>query len=278
MKIARIEDKPKRHHENHECAEKGYQFITVLHVSPLERAYSIQNKREYQMGVASVNVFWYNEDIIITFINHMSSQVRSFIIALIIVIVIIGGALFFKKQTNAPTTAPQESALSSPELPSDTLAPTDSAPTPSEDKNENDETASATPTEETLSPPQEKTPPPPAKETAVPPSPPEPTTHQVMSTDSGFSPKTLTIKKGDRVTFTNESASKTWPASAMHPTHTVYPGSSIQKCGTTEASSIFDACRGLASGETYTFTFNEQGNWKYHDHLSPARTGAISVE
>lgn len=98
----------------------------------------------------------------------------------------------------------------------------------------------------------------------------------VKITSSGFSPKTLTVKAGTTVTFVNEDSNKHWPASAMHPTHTLYPGSGIDKCGTGEE--IFDACRGLAKGESFSFNFNEKGSWKYHDHLSVSSTGTIVVE
>ena len=78
---------------------------------------------------------------------------------------------------------------------------------------------------------------------------------------SGFYPATLTIKKGGTVTWINKDTEKHWPASAMHPTHTVYPGSNIEKCGTIEEEGIFDSCRGLDTGESYSFTFNEIGSW-----------------
>ncbi len=98
----------------------------------------------------------------------------------------------------------------------------------------------------------------------------------VKITASGFEPKTLTLKAGTTVTFVNEDSNKHWPASAMHPTHTVYPGSDIKKCGTDE--SIFDACKGLTQGESFSFTFNEKGSWKYHDHIGVSSTGTIVVE
>lgn len=98
----------------------------------------------------------------------------------------------------------------------------------------------------------------------------------IKITASGFEPKTLTIEVGTTVTFVNEDSNKHWPASAVHPTHEVYPGSSIKKCGTGEK--IFDVCKGLAQGESFSFTFNEKGSWKYHDHLSISSTGTIVVE
>ena len=53
----------------------------------------------------------------------------------------------------------------------------------------------------------------------------------VTYTDEGYSPKELTVKKGDIVTFANMSSMPMWTASAMHPTHTVYPGTDIKNCG-----------------------------------------------
>ncbi|GIU68236.1 MAG: hypothetical protein KatS3mg001_086 [Candidatus Pacearchaeota archaeon] len=100
----------------------------------------------------------------------------------------------------------------------------------------------------------------------------------VEITPSGFSPSVLTIKKGERVTWINKAGRESWPASAIHPTHRVYPGSDINKCGTSEESLIFDACRGIPPGESWSFTFNEVGSWKYHDHLQASVTGTIVVE
>ena len=70
-------------------------------------------------------------------------------------------------------------------------------------------------------------------------------TYTVEITLSGFSPKTLTINKGDTVTWVNKLSRQSWPASAVHPTHKSYPGSGIEKCGTSEENQIFDACSGL---------------------------------
>ncbi len=91
-------------------------------------------------------------------------------------------------------------------------------------------------------------------------------------TSSGFSPSTLTVSKGTTVTFITMDGGEYWPASAVHPSHTVYPteGGCI--------GSTFDACKGLAEGETFEFTFDETGEWSYHDHLNPGIRGTIIVE
>jgi len=89
----------------------------------------------------------------------------------------------------------------------------------------------------------------------------------VSYSDSGFSPSTLTIQKGEVITFKNIGSKMMWVASAMHPTHKVYPGSDITKCGTSLQAGTFDACKGYGLGESWEFQLNESGTWKYHDHL-----------
>ena len=98
------------------------------------------------------------------------------------------------------------------------------------------------------------------------------TGNAIEITASGFSPQTLTVNAGTTVTFTNKDSAAHWPASAMHPTHAVYPetGGCI--------GSKFDACKELAQGETWSFTFNEKGTWNYHDHVNPSKFGTIIVQ
>ncbi|MCP6726439.1 MAG: hypothetical protein KJI69_00135 [Patescibacteria group bacterium] len=94
--------------------------------------------------------------------------------------------------------------------------------------------------------------------------------------DDGYIPASLTISIGDTVIFQNMSLRSTWPASNAHPTHTLYPGSGIQKCGGGEA--IFDACGVVPIGQEWKFIFTEQGTWRYHDHMRPSMQGIIIVE
>jgi plastocyanin len=88
-------------------------------------------------------------------------------------------------------------------------------------------------------------------------------TANISITANGFNPKEIKITKGTKVIFTNNDTAQHWPASGPHPAHTLYPG--------------FDALKGLAQGETYTFTFDKVGEWPYHDHLNPSVTGKIKV-
>ncbi len=95
----------------------------------------------------------------------------------------------------------------------------------------------------------------------------------VTFTENGYSPASVTIKKGDVVRFENRANRDTWPASAFHPTHTIYPEKTTGDC----LGSAFDACRGVPPGESWAFTFNHVGTWRYHDHLNAAKTGTIIV-
>jgi plastocyanin len=133
----------------------------------------------------------------------------------------------------------------------------------------------------TLAPELPKPPTPPVFEVPTTPTPtPTATTSEVIIkiTANGFEPKEVEISKGTKVTWINEQPNPSWPASDVHPTHEVYPGSSIKKCGTPEQDKIFDACRGLNQGESWSFVFNEVGEWYYHDHLNPSLKGEIVVK
>lgn len=90
-----------------------------------------------------------------------------------------------------------------------------------------------------------------------------------------FVPKVLDIKKGDTVLWLNRDAEPVWPASGMHPTHQVYP----QRTGACPkiGGSDFDACEGVAFGQSWSFKFDFVGSWKYHDHLNARNFGTINV-
>lgn len=106
-----------------------------------------------------------------------------------------------------------------------------------------------------------------------------PTAVMVEFTSSGLNPATVTVHQGGTVTWKNMDSRSHWPASAVHPTHTVYPGSGIEKCSTAEQVNIFDACAEIPAGGEWSFTFNEVGEWKYHDHMNvgPPYFGTVKV-
>lgn len=94
----------------------------------------------------------------------------------------------------------------------------------------------------------------------------------ITYTDNGYSPTTFKIKKGETVIFKNKSSQLMWTASAVHPTHRVYP--TTGGC----LGSTFDACQGVQPDSSWSFKFDIAGTWKYHNHSNPSRTGTIIVE
>src|SRR3989344_5700178 len=64
----------------------------------------------------------------------------------------------------------------------------------------------------------------------------------ITYTDSGYTPNLITIKRGETVIWKNESSNPMWTASAMHPTHKVYPGTDIALCDALRPIAMFDAC------------------------------------
>ncbi len=86
----------------------------------------------------------------------------------------------------------------------------------------------------------------------------------VEITSAGFQPSALKIKVGMTVRFMNKDSQLHWPASGIHPTHELCAG--------------FDALKGLAQDEQYSFTFKEVKTCPMHDHLNPSLTGSIIVE
>ncbi len=105
-----------------------------------------------------------------------------------------------------------------------------------------------------------------------------PKTYTVTYTDSGYSPNALTIKKGDTVTFKNQSSSGMWTASAMHPTHTAYSGTNAQQHCPDPENNDFDECKSDAPGTSWSFTFTKTGSFGYHNHSAASHFGKITVE
>ncbi len=85
----------------------------------------------------------------------------------------------------------------------------------------------------------------------------------VTLTSSGFVPQDLYVSRNTKVTFRSTVARQFWPASNLHPFHTIYPA--------------FDPKRPLDPNETWSFVFDKDGRWNYHDHMNPVVTGSIIV-
>jgi plastocyanin len=103
-------------------------------------------------------------------------------------------------------------------------------------------------------------------------TPPKPATKTVSVEDTasidisakGFVPATLSVKSGTLVTFTNKDKKAHQPASDPHPAHDSLPG--------------FDSQTKLQKGQSYSFLFDKEGTFTYHDHLNPLTfNGSIIV-
>lgn len=87
--------------------------------------------------------------------------------------------------------------------------------------------------------------------------------NMVKITADGFSPKTITVKVGESVTWTNADTENHTVNSAPHPTHTAYPPLNLDV---------------IKSGTSKSLTFPTAGTYKYHDHLNPSLTGSVTVQ
>ena len=90
---------------------------------------------------------------------------------------------------------------------------------------------------------------------------------------SSFSLSPVTIQRGGTVTWTSTGPDM-WVASAMHPTHTGYEGTTLQEHCAPGATLSFDQC---APGASYSFTFDKVGTWNYHDHTNASAFGSVIV-
>ena len=97
----------------------------------------------------------------------------------------------------------------------------------------------------------------------------------VIYSDTGFSPKILTIGIGDTVKFINQSKESMWVGSDVHPSHKEYVGTSLKDHCPDTAGTAFDQC---GKGSAYSFTFNKLGSWDYHNHSHAGMGGTIVVK
>jgi plastocyanin len=94
----------------------------------------------------------------------------------------------------------------------------------------------------------------------------------ISYTDHGFEPRQLTVTRGDRVRFTNNSSHDVWIASGG-PDATVYPRSA-NACG----SSNLDTCAPLPPMDFWEFTFDTPGVWGVLNNLEKSERMIVVVE
>ncbi len=81
---------------------------------------------------------------------------------------------------------------------------------------------------------------------------------QINIKDFAFAPKTMTIKKGTKITWTNKDSAH----------HDITPD---------QESADFMASKLLAQGESYSFTFEKAGTYAYHCSPHPYMKASIEV-
>ena len=101
----------------------------------------------------------------------------------------------------------------------------------------------------------------------------------VTYTDQGFSPKSVTVPKNTTIVFTNNSTHRMWVATAMHPTHEVYDGTTTSEhCADgVVTNGTFDQCQAVDAGASWSYTFSKVGSWNYHNHSRSSDFGSVVV-
>ncbi len=86
----------------------------------------------------------------------------------------------------------------------------------------------------------------------------------VTVSSTGFTPKSITVKVGDTVTWSNSDTITHTVNSDSHPTHTLYP--------------ILNKVGQIKAAEKKALQFTQPGTYNYHDHLNPSLTGLVTVQ
>jgi len=80
---------------------------------------------------------------------------------------------------------------------------------------------------------------------------------------NGFSPSSMTVAIGTKVTWIALDASQPFVASNPHPLHSDQAG---LQSGT------------MGMGETFSYTYTQAGSWGYHNHNATTQTGTVTVQ
>jgi plastocyanin len=97
----------------------------------------------------------------------------------------------------------------------------------------------------------------------------------VRYSSSGFEPSTIRIEHGESVTWVRDGGPAMWVGSDQHPDHTNYDDTRLQEHCSNGNANPFDQC---ATGDEFTFTFEQTGEWDYHNHERPFHGGTVIVE
>jgi plastocyanin len=95
----------------------------------------------------------------------------------------------------------------------------------------------------------------------------------VSYTDTGFEPRTITVKKGETIRFVNNSSQPLLWVASSGESGKVYP-SDRSKCGQSE----FDSCATIDPGAFWQFSFTKSGTWSYKNNANTKETGEVLVK
>ena len=87
-------------------------------------------------------------------------------------------------------------------------------------------------------------------------------TDKVSIKDFAFSPSVITVKKGTKVTWTNNDTT----------THNVDVDESVEEASAEQFNS-----GDLLSGKSYSYTFTKTGTYRYHCNFHPSMHGIVIV-
>lgn len=87
--------------------------------------------------------------------------------------------------------------------------------------------------------------------------------NMVTISGNGFDPKSITVKMGEEVTWTNSDTVNHTVNSNPHPTHGLY---SMLNLGA------------IQPGASKSAMFEKSGTYTYHDHLHPSLIGTVIVQ
>lgn len=80
---------------------------------------------------------------------------------------------------------------------------------------------------------------------------------------SGYTPKTITVKRGAKVVWKNTSGGPVTVNSDAHPTHLLWPFLNLGK---------------FEDGSSVSVVFEKSGTYTYHNHLDASMVGTVIVE
>lgn len=90
----------------------------------------------------------------------------------------------------------------------------------------------------------------------------------VIITEFNIVPSVLTVNKGSKVTWINNSNKSVWLTSLKDSKSLLF------KC----SPNIFDSCKEIKPKEKWSFVFSEVGKWEYYDRLNSSLNGKIIVK